>query len=132
MASATDATSTIRNPSIKGSPDGCASTQTDAPNTTIDALPQIRFIDRWYRLAGGSACAVLGALFQNVSPAAYRVNQLLGERVIQLGPQSPNVDIHEIRIAFEIDVPHLIGDERSRKNFAGAPGQQRQQQKFLV
>src|SRR5207302_9467777 len=44
MASETEATSTIRNPSIRGSPDGCAISQSAAANAAAAAIHKVRFI----------------------------------------------------------------------------------------
>src|SRR5277367_889229 len=128
MASATEATSTMRKPSIRGSADGCASTQAAATSTDREAPTQIRFTEVIF----SHFAPELRPVFQHVASATHGVNQLLLKRVVQLGAQPANVDIDIICIAIEIDVPNLIGDEGSRKNLARAARQQRQQQEFLV
>src|SRR6185369_1763728 len=68
-------------------------------------------------------------ILQHVAHTADRVDELRGERIVHLGPQAPDVDVDEICVALEIDVPHLVGNVGSREDFARLPHQQREQQK---
>jgi hypothetical protein len=53
------------------------------------------------------------ALFQDISHAPHRVDQLLLERVVHLRAQPANVHVDHVRLAVEVHVPDLFGDQRA-------------------
>src|SRR5262245_46437205 len=56
--------------------------------------------------------------FEDIARAANGVDQLAGKRIVELAPQAPDRHVHDIRVAVEVDVPDLLGDERARQHLA--------------
>src|SRR5438309_1119353 len=72
------------------------------------------------RCAVRDTSGVLRALFKDIADAPHGMNQLLGEWIVDLGAQPPEMDIHDVGVAIEVHVPDLFGDQCPRKNLRGA------------
>ena len=79
--------------------------------------------------ADGTLASATG--FQYIARPTHRMDQLLLKRVICFGAQTPDMDIHDVRITLEVDVPDHLGDQRARQYFPLAPRKQTKQRKFL-
>src|SRR5687767_6511222 len=71
------------------------------------------------------------AFFEDIAHASNGLDQLLLVRIIDLRSQPPHVHVDDVGLAVEIHVPHLLGDQRARQDFAGVSRQQTQQREFL-
>jgi len=63
--------------------------------------------------------------------AAHRVQQLLFERIVDLAAQPPDGHFHQVGVAVEIHVPHLLSQLRARQHVALAAHEQGQQRELL-
>src|SRR6185312_7797118 len=75
-----------------------------------------------------SSCTVV----EDIADPAHGVNQLGLVWIVKLCAQSPYMDINDVRVAFEIHVPDLLGDDISRQHFARPPCKKRQEGEFLA
>jgi len=66
----------------------------------------------------------------DVTDAAYCVQEFFREGIVDLAAQPTHGDLHDVRIAVEVHVPHLLGKRRARQHLP-VPTQQRQQREFL-
>src|SRR5580698_3601544 len=71
------------------------------------------------------------AVFKDIADSADGVHQFFREWLVYFLSQTADGDIHHVRIAIEIHVPHLLGNDGAREDFARAPGEQRQEIEFL-
>src|SRR5579862_4440594 len=70
-------------------------------------------------------------IVEDISHPADRVDQLAVKRIVDLGTEAADVDVHDVRPAVEIHVPDFLGDGGSREHLAAAPGQKGKERKFL-
>src|SRR5581483_10191953 len=59
------------------------------------------------------------------------MQQLGGERVVQLSAQASDRDVDDIGVAVEIHIPYLLRDRRAGENSSLAPQQQGQEHELL-
>src|SRR5215469_11671231 len=71
------------------------------------------------------------SLHNGISDAAYRLNEFVRKRIIDLYPQVPDVYINNIGRTVETLIPHVFHDHGSRKNTPGV-GDQVFQQRVLL
>src|SRR5581483_4890847 len=72
-----------------------------------------------------------GPVLEDITHPAHRMDQSLGEWIVDLRTQTPYMDIDHVGVRLEVYVPNLFGDERPRQHFAGAPRQQGKQREFF-
>src|SRR5579862_9501747 len=70
-------------------------------------------------------------IVEDIAHPADRVDQLAVERIVDLGAEAADVDVHDVRPAVEIHVPDFLGDGRARQDLASPPDQERQQGELL-
>src|SRR5579862_9472621 len=54
-------------------------------------------------------------IVEDIAHPADRVDQLAVERIVDLGAEAADVDVHDVRPAVEIHVPDFLGDGRARQ-----------------
>ena len=59
------------------------------------------------------------------------MDELAREGIVGLAAQAAHRHIHHVRVAVEVHVPHLLGDERAGQDLAGPTHQEREQREFL-
>src|SRR5215469_16096148 len=65
--------------------------------------------------------------FENITHASDGSQEFRRKRIVEFTAQAPHADIHYVRIALEIHVPHRFCDESSRQHLSGALHQKRKQ-----
>src|SRR3989442_6976329 len=85
---------------------------------TADPAPPVRRCRPLEGAAKGRRGWFIHSRLEHVADAAQRVDQLVVERIVQLGAQTAHGDIDDVGVAVEIHVPHLIGDQRARQHLA--------------
>src|SRR5258708_11249707 len=73
--------------------------------------------------------SALGAKY--IAKPPHGVDEFALERIVDLGPQPADVDVDDVGVAVEVDVPHLLGDVGPRQRLAGMLGEQRQEHELL-
>jgi hypothetical protein len=66
-----------------------------------------------------------GALLEDIADAAHGMDELFVEGVINLGAKSAHVNFDDVRVALEIDVPHLLRDEGPGEHLTAALQEER-------
>src|SRR5471032_1052403 len=69
--------------------------------------------------------------FKDVTHAANGVDQFLLEGIVDLGPQTADSHVDDVRIGLEPDVPHFLRQDGARENLSAPPGQEREEQKLF-
>jgi hypothetical protein len=90
-----------------------------------------KMIESGRRRRGAAPVLALGSPFKDITDPSDRMEELAIKWIIDLCAKPPHMDFDNVRIAFEVDVPDLLGDQRPRQNFARAAQKQRQQLEFL-
>src|SRR5262245_5720135 len=65
-----------------------------------------------------------------VAGTAHRLDRLAAERPVDLGAQVPDVDLHDVEVAVEVPVPHVVDDVGLRADGALAAQEVLQQREF--
>src|SRR6266404_4543672 len=79
-----------------------------------------RAIDNPRRGADPLPLSTSGSLLEDIADTADSVDELAVERVIHFRAQPAHMDFDHVRVAFEVDVPDLLSDQRARQHVARA------------
>src|SRR5216683_4935385 len=89
--------------------------------------------DRGFRFRAEARpwCAAGGRSADNIAKPSNGVDQLTVKRIIHLGSQSTDMDVHDVTVCIEVHVPHLLSDKCAGKHLTLVLQHEGEQQELL-